>query len=290
MTDGQESGKEPGKETYGVEPGEHPPAPRSRPLVDVPLPPPASPVSPKGKIVAPELLSGFEEDADFDKDPELERVIMGKAVKPAEPVQPPDQPREDFVQPGLGNAKVWAIVGVVLLVAAMIATGAQGQISPGQRLLRVLLTLYGTLVHTGTGVVAVFVAARLLGKQLGNFELAAARMFAAVGAFALMISLQFSLSGVVWLDHLVVLILAAGSYVLLVASTFNLWNRDPLGYVIGSHFFLWLIVAVGMLLSQAIKPLPARGTSPTVVTPPETSTSPKPSLPKPVAKPATTPP
>jgi hypothetical protein len=276
-----------GKETYGVEPD--PARPEAKPLADVPLPPPPAPVPPKGKIEAPELLAGFEEDADFDKDPELDRVILGRPVKPAAPAQAAGQaPPEDFVQPGLGNAKVWAVVGAILLVAAMIVTGVQADTTPVQRLLRVLLTLYGTLLHTGTGVVAVFVAARLLGKPLGNFELAAARMFAAVGAFAFMMSLKLSLFGYPPADRIVVLIFASAAYVLLVASTFNLWKKHPLGYVVGSHFFLWLIVAIGMLLSQAIKPLPERASTPAapVVAP---KAAPNPAT-GPAARPATTPP
>jgi hypothetical protein len=241
-----------GKEPYSIDPdpadGAPAPLPPVRPLADVP-----APVQPKGKIEAPKLLDGFEEDADFDKDPELDRVVLGKPVTLAEP--PAKPALEDFVLPGLGNAKVWAVVGVVLLVAAMIATGMQTAPSAQQRLLRVLLVLYNTLLHTGTGVVAVFIAATLLTKRLGPFELAASRMFAAVGAFALVMSLRLSLFGIQWLDNVVVLILASGGYVLLVASTFNLWKKHPLAYVIGSHFFLWLIVAIGMLLSQAIVPM-----------------------------------
>jgi hypothetical protein len=229
--------------------------------------------SPKGRIDAPQLLEGFEEDADFTKDPEVERVIMGKPVeeKDKEVAKPP---AEEFVKPGVGGPKVWGIVGGVLLLAAMIAAGVQAG-SGGQRVLRVLLVLYNTLLHTGTGVVAVFVAAVLLGKRFGKFELAAARMVAAVAAFALLISLQFKLSGVVWLDRVVVLILATGVYGLIVASTFNLWKRNPLLYVVGAHFFLWLIVAVGMLLSQVTVAPPAES-KPPVVAPPQQPAAPQP--------------
>jgi len=243
-----------GKDTYGVEPGDAAPSPQpaSEPkqrLIDVPLPPPSKPAPPQGRIEAPALLADFEEDADFDKDPELDRIVMGKPVKEPEPEK--KTPVEDFVQPGLGPPKVWAIVGVILLVAAMIATGMQPAFSGLQRLLQILFVLYSTLLHTGTGVVAVFIAATLLSTRLGSFELAAARMFAAVGAFSLMLSLQMSLFGVLWLDRIFVLLLASAAYVLLVASTFNLWKKHPLAYVVGSHFFLWLIVAIGLLLTGA---------------------------------------
>jgi hypothetical protein len=281
------------KEPYGVDPGEparpSQPAPESTPrLFDVPIAPPKEPVAPRGKIEAPELLSGFEEDADFDKDPELDRVIMGKPVGSAKPIETEQKPGEDFVRPGLGTAKVWSIVGVVLLVAAMIATGVQVEpgTTPLQRLLRVLLILYSTLLHTGTGVVAVFVGATLLGKRVGNFELAAARMFAAVGAFALMISMRVTVFGYPMVDRTLALILASAAYVLLVASTFNLWKKHPLGYVVGSHFFLWLIVAIGMLLTGAVKIAPT--TSPAARTPAPSASPSSPST-SPATKPATTP-
>ena len=277
------------KEPYSVESGDSTPpqepaatpppradAPAAKPrLFDIPLPPPSQP---KGKIEAPELLSGFEEDADFDKDPELERVISGKSGKPADVSKDPKPPADDFVQPGLGSAKVWAIVGVTLLVVAMIATGVHAG-PASERILNVLLVLYRTLVHTGTGVVAVFVAATLLGKKLGNFELAGARMLAAVGAFSAMLSFQFSLFGRVWLDNLIALIMAAAVYVLLVASTFNLWKKQPLSFVIGSHFFLWLIVAVGMLLAQVARPDKAPAAAPAVKTPASTPKVPPPTGP-----------
>lgn len=221
-------------------------------------------VAPKGRIDAPQLLSGFEEDADFTKDPEVDRVIMGKPVE-EKGIPEAKPPLEEFVKPGIGGIKVWGIVGGVLLLAAMIAAGVQAG-SGGQRVLRVLLVLYNTLLHTGTGVVAVFVAATLLSMRMGKFELAAARMFAAVAAFALLMAMQFRLFGVVWLDRVVVLFMATGVYGLIVASTFNLWKRHPLLYVVGSHFFLWLIVAVGMLLSQ-VTVAPPTQTKPPVVAP-----------------------
>ena len=39
-----------------------------------------------------------------------------------------ERPLEEFVTPGLGTAKQWAIAGCVLLVAAMIATGVNAPV------------------------------------------------------------------------------------------------------------------------------------------------------------------
>jgi hypothetical protein len=199
----------------------------------------------RARIEAPGLLSDFEEDADFDRDPELERVVAGpKHVK--EP-DPPEDEREAFTKPGFGEARTWAVVGAVLLVSAMIATAIN---APNRAVARVLLTLYNVLLHTGTGVVAAFVAAMLMERRLGTFELAAARMFTAVAAFSLLLNLHINLMGERFATmKLEELTLAALAYVLVIAVTFRLWAWQPLMYVIGAHFVLWLTVYVGMLLS-----------------------------------------
>lgn len=221
-------------------------------LFDIPLPP-ASGGPGKGKIDAPKLLDGFEEDADFDKDPELERVITGRDKRP-KALEPVPVAMEDFVKPGLGGAKVWMVVGTVCLVVALVATGVNAENSA---FVRVMLMLYNVLLHTGTGVVALFIAATLLKKRLGSFELAASRMFSAVALFGMMFAFQFSPFGNQGVNSTIVLFLAASAYGLLVATLFGLWKKEPLGYVVGSHFGLWLIVAVGSLMTQFVASHPA---------------------------------
>src|SRR5262245_15306402 len=195
----------------GAQPApESPDKPR---LFNIPLPPPATEPG-KGKIEAPKLLEGFEEDADFDKDPELERAITGKTGKDEKKEGEADAPtKEDLIKPGLGNSNVWGIVGCAMLLGALIATGTSGS---GPRFARMMLMLYDTLLHTGTGVVALYCAATLLGKRVGNLELAAARMFAAVSAFSLMFSMHMTVFNVQWLDKTLDLIVASAVYVLLV--------------------------------------------------------------------------
>jgi hypothetical protein len=205
----------------------------------------------KAKIDSPGLLQGFEEDADFTKDPELDRVIVGAPRPPAAPaiIPPIDPAKPEFVRALWDwEPKLWGAIGAVLLVGAMVATGVNSRSGSSLGTVeRVLLTLYNTLLHTGTGVVAVYIAALLLRQRTGRVEVAAARMFAAVSAFALVFHLSFNMPAA----QIVETVIAGGVYLLIVAGTFQLWKRDPLLYVVGSHFALWLLVEVGMMLSAA---------------------------------------
>jgi hypothetical protein len=194
------------------------------------------------------------------------KVTTGAVAGPQEPEAPA------FVQPGLGSPRQWMIVGIVLLFCAMIAAAVNSPagLPATQAAYRVMLTVYNTLMNTGMGVVALFIAARLLERPFGSVELAAGRMFAAVAAFMLIMSLSLRLTGVGFLDEVAGLGLAAAAYLLLVAWTFKLWSRVPLIYVAGAHLMLWLVMLVGMALSAEIKPGPPRpagNSTPVQVTP-----------------------
>lgn len=228
-------------EPYAIEPEENRPAPAGK--GDQPRP-----QERKARIDEPGLLSEFPEDADFDTDPELERAIAGPKRAPESPAKA--EPAETLVKPGYGSAQTWAIIGAVLLVGAMIATAVN---APSQPVLRLMLTLYNTLLHSGTGVVALFATAMLTERRLGVFEQAAARMFTAVAAFMLIFNLNINFIGEGWERWKVEeLVFATAVYVLAVASTFGLWKGRMILYVLGSHFFLWLVVYVGMLLSAYV--------------------------------------
>ena len=47
-------------------------------------------------------------------------------------------------------------------------------------------------------------------------------------------------------------VLAGAAYLLIVATTFRLFKRDPILYVVGFHFAIWLVVRVGMDLSALV--------------------------------------
>lgn len=239
------------REPYELEPG-------ADPLRPAPRPPPPAPGASGAKITADPLLSSFPPDADFTTDPELERAVAGPP-KAGEPVRVAVELPE-IVKPGLGGAKVWAIVGAVLTAAAVIAivvNAAPVGTPPaaptvGARILRAILAVYSVALHTGTGVVAVYAAALLSHRRVTRVELVAARMLAAVSAIALVTSLRFEFWGQpAFLLTAERLLLGAGVYLGLVAILFRL-TRTLLMYVVGSHFVLWLVVQLGMELSRAL--------------------------------------
>jgi hypothetical protein len=221
-------------------------------------PKPGDPGAPplKARIEKPGLIEGFEEDADFTKDPELDRVVLGEPSRPAVITAAPAALKDEFVKPAWPwEDKFWAAVGALLLIAAMIASGinvlhaAEKAVTAPQRILNVLLTLYNTLLHTGTGLAAVFATAMLLGQRVGRIETAAARMFAAVAAFEFLYNLKFTITT----GKTEEAVLAAAAYLAVVATSFRLFKRDPFLYLIGLHFAIWLVVQVGMLLAAAAR-------------------------------------
>ena len=224
--------------------------------IDEPVRPPSGTApAPQAKIEKPGLMDGFEEDADFTKDPELDRVVLGQPPRPAVIVaaeRADDRP--EFVTPAWPwEEKFWLAAGAALLLGALIASGvnvlhaAGAEVTAQKRVLGVLLTLYNTALHTGTGVAAIFLAAMMMGQRVGKVETAAARMFAAVAGFEFMYNLKFTITT----GKTEEAVLAALAYLIVVATTFRLFRRDPVLYVVGFHFAIWLVVQVGMLLSAA---------------------------------------
>ncbi len=220
-------------------------------------PPPQASAAPRVKLDKPALLEGFEDDADFTKDPEVEAVLKGKPVGAAAPAVTPEDPGSIFVIPGLGDERVWGLVGAALLLATLIAVGINTGAGTTRTVASVALMLYKVLIHTGTGVVAVWIAAVLSEKRFGRLELGAARMFAAVAAMALFFSVRIAFFGTSDFErNLWSTLFGAAAYLGLVAGLFRIWGR-PLMYVVGSHLGLWLLVQVGLLLAAYVSAVPA---------------------------------
>lgn len=209
---------------------------------------PRSAPSGKAKIDAEPLLEGFEEDADFTHDPEVERAVAGSRPPPAVPVRVTAELPE-FVKGGLGDARIWGIVGGVLAGAALVATAITTQ---SRSVAATLLALYSIALHAGTGVVAVYIGAMLSERRVTRVELTAARMLTAVAAFSLVFHLSIRPFGDSFnTGKTEEVILGAAAYLAVVAGTFRLARR-PLLYVVGAHFALWLIVRLGQELAAYV--------------------------------------
>jgi hypothetical protein len=223
--------------------------------------PPTLQTPPKGTIEKPGLLADFDEDADFDLDPEVQEAKTGLAHKPsAKPIvgKPLGKPTDtsdvtDEVQdnrmvvPGRGDLKTIAIIGAAVTFAAAIAAAINAA-PERNRFLVALLMAFDVALHTVTGVGAIGLAAAMIGKVLRQFELAAARMLVATAFFALGFQLDFQSPA-----HTFGLALAAGSYFLSVWFLFKLKAQDTV-VVGGFHFALWILFYLHHQLSTWAAP------------------------------------
>lgn len=211
----------------------------------------------KPKIEAEPLTEGFDEDADFDHDPEVADALgPKKARKPRKKDEPVSEEEAPLVRAGMGPWRFWAGVGAACLLAGMVLaaldfTGG----SVGMRsnwFWHALLVVYNGLLQTGTGVAAIFVTAQILERKFGSIELATGRMLAAMGVFLLLLHVPIN---VAWSGMLAWLLAAAG-YVVVLLVTFR-FARVTLAIVVGAHFVLWMIVQLGMVLSKSTVPAAA---------------------------------
>ncbi|MCG3124294.1 MAG: hypothetical protein GIKADHBN_02751 [Phycisphaerales bacterium] len=224
---------------YELEPAAPDAAPRTPP---VPIAAAAKPGPAPGKLAAEGVLSGFDEDADFDRDPEVERALGKNKRPPAPSPAASETALEPFVTPWLGNAQIWGVVGGFLLVGAIVAAA----MNLPNKFPAALLVLYNGMIQTGTGLVAVYLTARLAGMRIGAIDLATARMLVAVSAFLLLFNLNIHIAGSVtnkWEE----LLIATAAYVGSVAGLFRLWGRN-LGILVITHFVLWLVFELGVRL------------------------------------------
>jgi hypothetical protein len=203
------------------------------------------------------LLDEFDEDADFS-DP-------GPATppKPAGKLPPLEEPASDWppivtdasVVPFLGSVRALSILGGAMLLLAVIITAIAT--TSARPLIPPLITLYEGVVHTGTGVVAVLIAARFAERRVNRVELIAARMLVLVSLFLALKNTNIPIPGRVE-EHVV----AAGMYYLGVWGLFRL-PRFETGLIAGTHFCLWVLMLIGALMYQVdtapAAPTPAGG-------------------------------
>jgi hypothetical protein len=150
-----------------------------------------------------------------------------------------------LITPGLGSAKVWALAGGVLCLSGVVAAAVNASRNP---IFSGMLALYGTLVFTGLGVLAVALTAALLNRRAGSMEeagLAGARMFAAVAAAVFVFHLNIQLIGAGKTEEL---LLAVAAYLTLVLVLFRWWGQ-ALKSVLMMHVVLVIFTVLGWQLA-----------------------------------------
>lgn len=182
-----------------------------------------------------------------------------------EPDDAPSAPAAEvtFVKPGGPPAKVLAIAGAVVTVIAMIAAGYFAPTGAGVGVVLALgaRTVYETVLHTGTGLLALVIASRVAGERFGSVETGVARMFLAFAVFELLLRLHLPIPYQA-VESGLRLILALGVYWLVLGALFRRGVQQT-SIIVGCHLGVWGFVELGVLiagfLEQASRTLPAAG-------------------------------
>ncbi len=254
--------------------GENPP-PETPYELAPPAPRPKRPMAPKPAQLNEEgLLEGFDEDADFERDPEVDLALGktkrtdaskgsttgGHATRPGDGDAPDSEGStlDALVREGRGTTRQILIAGASAAGAAALASAIEAGVASrtafgGIVFLSAVGTLFNIALHTITGVGAVGIAAALLGKALKRSDLAAARMLVACAACALGFHLNLGAQAMV-----LGLALAGGGYFLVVWILFRLKPSEA--FVVGAcHFAIWLLFYVHHALANLTTPTPAPG-------------------------------
>ena len=219
------------------------------PVEDVPVARPAPTKDPKGKLEAPGLIADFDEDADFSQDPEVEATLKGKKLDKNAPkskfsMSLPGVPGVDsvpLVRDGRLDVKWGAILGWGLVLGGGIAAAIT---TKNAWFAGLLATILACVLHTITGLGAVGIAGYFLERPIGRVDLAATRVLAAVGAFALCFHIDTTVLG-----HFDETALACAAYLAVMLIFFRVHGAEVM--LIGvAHAALWAFVAAANWVSN----------------------------------------
>lgn len=200
-------------------------------------PPPRPPPPPRADAPAREsLLDEFDEDADFDHDPEVAQALGVAVSSDAAAQEAPPPPPEPLVTEGRGSPEIVAGAGggVSLLAAIIGAASAEGSAFAAA-----VRTLVIISVYFAVGLAALRTAAHLQGLAASRWALASARMLLAVATFQAIAGIRLPGLGVV--NGFIFAPAAAAAYVLVIAALFK-WPRSRLVVVTVLHATLALVV------------------------------------------------
>ncbi len=217
---------------------------RREPPGEPPAEPAQSASERKARIDAESLLEGFDEDADFTADPEVEAALEQADKRPKKADRSGEaefgDPSRWLVRPGFPSSRVSLIAGAALTLTAVIFAIANAD---DRWWLHGLVTLYATALSTLLGLFALVSASYFGERGLNEVPLGLARMLVPVGGamVALSLALPYGLS----------ILLAGGIYYVLLLLTFRL-PRYESNILAISHFGLWLLVRIGVELGSRV--------------------------------------
>lgn len=151
--------------------------------------------------------------------------------------------RPVLIRPGFPGYRTLLVLGGILTLSAV---GLSGYEAKSHEVARALSTLYDIGVHTGTGVVALLIAAIFTERSFNDAKLGASRMFFMVALLYAIVSVNIPIPTT--LDQWILGLLA---YALALLALFRLPQSD-LGIIGLTHFGLWLIVKLGASLEAYI--------------------------------------
>jgi len=176
-------------------------------------------------------------------DQKQNRVIKTK-VGVEEVADPADA---EFVRPGRLGFRAPFFAGAILVLLAAILSGVHADTRP---ILHAVATFLFAPVYAGIGVAAVMITAVLMEDRFGRLELAAARMFLAVGIADAAWHAGQTIDAHSAVRFLAGGVLGAGLYFAVVWWFFRL-NRTVASLVAILHVSLWLIFR-GLLTLEAL--------------------------------------
>lgn len=202
-----------------------------------------APKEPREKRIGDEpVLAGFDEDADFDHDPEVAKALGRQETRDDDDSDEPATPTVPLVNGEGASAKTLAMIGGGIVACAFLAALLTAD---KNGLARGIGAAYLVVFHTLTGVGAIALAAHLLGRAIGPIDHAAARMFVAVGTFVLIVTIRLPFLGV--FDRLVLVPAAAGAYFLCLLLVLR-FPRHEAGVVAVMHavmaILMWVLIAL----------------------------------------------
>lgn len=153
-----------------------------------------------------------------------------------------------IVKPGFPGPNTLIVAGAILTLSAV---GMAGYFAADHVVARGLATLYDIALHTGTGIVAVMIAAVFTERRFNDAKVVAARMFFAVGLLHAVVNTNIPIPTKAdeW-------ILGLAAYVLALWGLFRLPRHD-LSVIGVTHAGLWLVVKFGAELNAFIASRPA---------------------------------